>query len=83
MIETAAEFAVRFIRESAERDAVVKRWIELGLKTRTANALVNDWIKDLARLADKTDEELLRIPHIGKAGLRDIRRFVSAPPKAT
>jgi DNA-directed RNA polymerase alpha subunit len=83
LMETSEQFGIRYAREKAEHEAAIKRWIELGLRTMTAGALANEWIRTLADLAGKSDAEILRIPCIGKLGLRDIRRLVPAPQKAT
>lgn len=47
---------------------------DLGLSTRTANALLSNNIKTLAGLLRKNEESLLELKGLGKSGLKEIKK---------
>ena len=50
---------------------------ELQLTVRAYNALLNDNIRTIGELVEKTDRELMRIPNFGKISLDDVRRSLA------
>jgi DNA-directed RNA polymerase alpha subunit len=50
---------------------------DLGLSTRTKNALINDQVRTVQDLASKSKRELLLIPNFGKICLAEVQAMLA------
>ena len=50
---------------------------DLELSVRTANCLQNAGIETVAQLADKTENELLKLKNFGRKSLKEIRQLLA------
>ena len=49
----------------------------LGLSVRAENCMLNDNIRTLGELAQKTETELLRVPNLGRGSLNEIKELLA------
>jgi DNA-directed RNA polymerase subunit alpha len=56
---------------------VFKRADEIELSVRSSNCLRNDGIVYIGELVQKTEEEMLRTPNLGRKSLNEIMEILS------